>query len=68
MPDERSVSSRSVKVTLGSNLQSKGWLGMSETLTPNNSSVFHPIKLKFGTFVEPIHTNMSAQSGMRSME
>ena len=27
---------------------------MSETLTPNNFSVFHPIKLTFGTFVEPI--------------
>ena len=37
---------------------------MSETLTPNNSSAVHPIKLKFGTFVEPIHTNMPAPSGI----
>ena len=41
---------------------------ISDTLTPNNWSVFHPIELKFGTFVETINTHMSAQSGMLSME
>ena len=41
---------------------------MPGIFTPNHSSVFYLIKQKFGMLVEPIHANMLAQSGARSIE